>query len=234
MLDINIQRPRLIRVVGSGAEELEDSALPASLDAESNRDEYRNQLQHQATSLQSHGNAGVHGHTADDAFAADLDRYLSELASAVDAYMSSKGDALLILAGTDDRVGNVRKKLQYQHVADASIQGSIEKLAPAHIYEKALPIITEHASVIAHKQHVDAEALPPDMRADSEDKIMHEAEKGNITSLFVGTSRENMIAIQDRAIGVVERVVRAVQTQGGTFVVLPHETDQILLATCRY
>lgn len=128
VLDINLTQPRLFKGVDGALTQINQDNMPGSHEDEVGKDEYQKQLQHQHG-----GSAGFHGHTEDDVVTDEIHRYLKLLGEIVDARLLEES-APLLLAGTDNRVGNLKKNLQYGNIVDQHYSGNIEHLNTNEIY----------------------------------------------------------------------------------------------------
>lgn len=235
VLDVNLNKPRLLHIYGTVCEEV-DADLPESLEAVTRRDEYRNQLQHQSAPQSVMGNAGMHGHTGSDAHEADIDKYLDKIAESTDAYLKENGtDAALILAGTDSRVGNIRPKVTHGHMSDTALEGSIEKDLPQDIYEKTVEIRDRLRKTKHEMMSENLRSTPPERHLFERMEIIEAAQSGRVDTLYVAAlSEEGVIRLEKAQVSDIEPVVRAVLDQNGTVFASEGTNEKELEAICRY
>jgi hypothetical protein len=121
LLDVNLTRPRLFYGSGGKLKQVEVDLMPGSFEDEVGRDEYLRQLQHQTG-----GVSGFHGHSEEEAINEDTRRYLKKIAEATERHLQDKDEPLL-LAGTENRTGNIKIYLSYGHLITDSLHGNYEK-----------------------------------------------------------------------------------------------------------
>jgi hypothetical protein len=115
------------------------------------------------------------------------DRYLSELASAVDGVLANSNRHLL-LAGESSVLGELRSKLKYPKVLEQVLDGNPRQKSAAQLHEESLPLLEPFLrevrdailTDIRRRQATDGAAVADDLK-----EILTAAGDGAVDSLFV-------------------------------------------------
>jgi len=225
--------------------EINQENMPGSFEDEVGKDEYQKQLQ------RTRGGAmGFHGHTEEEAISDEMRRYLKQLAEVVDACLLDES-APLLLVGTDNRVGNLRKALQYKNVVDQHYSGNVEHLNAGEIYNGAETIMTNHFQDSQDKAIKRLSDTAPKYVAIGRDEIVAiiDAEtSGRIELLYLPIYRnthdtvkpgdnESFVIELPSGIETIEPLVTAVVRSGGGIVPVEIGAYSFLdqpKALCRY
>ena len=183
LLDINLNQPRLYAGAHSQLKEVDHIEMPGSFEEEEGRDEYGNDLQHQTTAGTS-----LHGHEDSEAINEDVRKYFRKIATPVDEYLA-KDSRPLVLSGTDNRLGNFRKQLRYTHIAEEVLEGNYEKTPPEELYKLSSAIVYRELQSDIDAAAKKLLAAKPGLVADSKNDMMHAAEMGNVSILFIPAYR---------------------------------------------
>lgn len=231
VLDVNVSQPRLLRSTSGELHEVNKENMPGSLDDEVGKDEYNKQLSHQ------HGGPlGYHGHQDDEVINDVTKRYLRMVAEATDSYLEGH-ESPLLLAGTENRTGNIRKELQYKAVMDKAHDGSVEKLNSVELYDVVQPITEEYfAGRLAASVQKLSDASPEFVAVGTEEitALATTEGAGRIESLYLPIYRltKDTVRAGDNTslvielpgdIETIEPLVTAVIKQGGS--IIPVEID---------
>ncbi len=245
VLDVNVKAPKLFVTSGGSLAEVNQDGMPGSLEEEVGKGEYRKQLQHQRG-----GTATYHGHTEDDAVTDELRRYLKLLAGRVDEFLQGRNLPLLI-AGTDNRVGSIRKEINYKIVSEEGYIGSVERMNPKELYDATAPLMQGYFEGRRDSKVSQLEGAAPGLVAVGKEEIVDITKQergGRIDSLFLpiyrvtkdnvraGDNRSLVIELPD-AIDEVEELVVAVASTGGELVPVEIGAYELLeapKALCRY
>ena len=245
VLDVNTSDPRLYHGNHGSLEQVNQDNMPGTLDDEVGKLEYGKQLQHQHG-----GQAMYHGHNEDDVINDENTRYLQKIADAVDKYLVDE-NAPLLVAGTPNRAGNVKKVLGYKHTFEDGRVGSIEKMSPDELYKTVLPFVTSHFTKLQADAVQRLSEAPPEHVAIGSKEILDITTletTGRIESLFLPIyrqTRDNISASENRTLVVelpedidgIENLAIAVVQQGGTIVPVEIDGYEFLdkpKALCRY
>lgn len=226
VLDINFTEPRLFYGAQGGLTQVNQANMPGALDEEVGRAEYKKHLQHHSGS-----DNAFHGHFPEDIVNDESRKYLKRIAEAVDTYLLDE-HAPLLLAGTPNRLGNLRKELTYRHILPEHFEGSVERLNATELYDSAAKLI-QSFFIEQTKEAVDRlNSAAPQYVLQSASEITEIAtsDTGNrIESLYLPIFRltqdsvrpgdNTSIAIElPENISATEELVTGVLSQGGTII----------------
>lgn len=245
VLDINTTAPRLLFGSGGILVEVNKDNMPGSLEDEVGKSEYKKQLQHQRS-----GTSAYHGHTEDDAVDDELRRYLKLVAGSVDEFLRERNLPLLI-AGTDNRVGGIKKELKYKYVLEHSFSGSVERLNTTELYGVVADSIQEYWELVRDQRVHQLQESAPGLVAVGRQEIVditRQERGGRIDSLFLPIyrlTRDNVRAGDNRSLVIelpddiedIEELAASVVSTGGKLVPVEigaYEFLDVPKALCRY
>lgn len=250
LLDINLKsKPRLFRSVGQTLREIEPQEMPQSFESIAAQYEYDANIGFKGAPKGDNGagdSVSYHGSDLNRELDARRRAYLQEVAKAVDGFLINR-ERPLILAGTEERVGNLRKYLKYPTVLHDYVNGDVSDDNGAVLYRKALPIVTSYRRGLIDASVKELLASKPEHIVMDTDSILDAAEDKRIDRLFVplyrlvgedaATVREVAIELSSDFLNPLERLVRAVLLQNGTVQAVEIDAYQGLhspAALCRF
>lgn len=158
---------RLLRCTRHDAATIDVPGLPTGLPDALRYDDRERQLQSHSAGRTGRGEvtAAFHGAGgAADAHDADVQRFLQAVDHAVRRARASSTDPL-VLAGVDELVAAFRSISRCDGVLDAHVGGNPDRLDPAELARRALPLVEAQASDDARTAHGAATAAPGGVRA---------------------------------------------------------------------
>jgi hypothetical protein len=219
--------------------------MPASLDEEVGKDEYKKEFQHSPT-----GSSLYHAHTEADTVDDEIRRYLKLLAGAVDTYLGDTNSPLL-LAGTTNRTSALRKELKYEHILEETHSGSVEHLNATELYELSEPTVQRYFAGLRDTAVKRLKEAAPEFVAVGKEEIIaitKQEQGGRIESLYLpifrttndtvraGDNRSLILELPDD-IEIIEEAVTSVARQGGRIIPVEIGAYNFLdtaKALCRY
>lgn len=234
VLDINLNNPQLYRAVGGTLVEVTLDNMPESFQDSIDKVEYTAELQHQSAPRNSSGNnTSFHGHDPAEEVDDDTKRYLRAVAKVVDEHMKDH-EQPLILAGTENRMGNLRKHLTYGNVLSYSVSGNHEDLSAQQLYEAAVRIATSYDQARRQDLVDILTSSAPELVVTGKQEILKAAEAGRVERLYLPVYRQtndtvrsgdsNSILLElPEDIAELEELVQATLAQAGE--VLATEID---------
>ncbi len=243
VLDINHTRPRLVEVSSVGCQEVKLESMPSSFEEMTANIEYGKDLQHQ-----SGGSDRFHGHTDEAALQDDAMRYYRKIVEAVENHLEGHDDPV-VLVGTENRIGEIRKLLTYHRVLEDYIEGNGEHMDETGLCNAGRPLVEKYNQTKRQTMVNQFAEIIPDRKLIGIDEIHQAAQEGRIDTLFVPSYRitsdtvregfDESIVVElsdDNKIEPIEAVVRDVLSSGGRVqaVALDAFEDDQLRASCRY
>lgn len=244
VLDVNLDRPVLYRSSGGSLDAVAVPDMPHSFQDFIARYEYDKELQHQATLRSA---TTFHGHNIADSVENDKERYLKLIAKATDTNL--RDDELpLILSGTENRVGNIRQFLTYNHVLEENVSGHADNFSTQSLYNFANSIAS--AYFLSRQQTLieKLDSSAPEFVANGFDECEKAAHNGRIERLYVPVFRHTTDSVRPgyfssiilqlpSDITELEHLIVSTIEQGGdvlaTEIESPVDAD-IPRALCRY
>ncbi len=228
LLDINLKtKPRLLRSVGRTLREIETQEMPQPFETLAAQYEYDAGL----------GFKGApRGHGAGDSVSyhgADLNReldarrraYLQSVAKTVDVFLKGR-ERPLVLAGTEERVGNVRKCLKYPTVLHEFVSGDVGDDSGPTLYRKAAPLVTVYRRMLIDASVQELLESKPEHIAITTDSILQAAKDRRVDRLYVPLYRlvhdpasiisTVSLELPSELLNPLEQLVRTVLAQNGT------------------
>ncbi|MDZ7744177.1 MAG: hypothetical protein U5K77_00230 [Candidatus Saccharibacteria bacterium] len=248
VLDVNLSRVRLLKSAHGTLHEIEDAQLPESFQDRLANMEYSYELQHQGAPKDSTGSRGdFHGHEPDEAIADDIIKYLRDVARATDAYLSGH-DKPLLLAGTENRVGNLHKFIHYKHTLPHALTGNFESHTPQMLHDAATEIIQQHQQHQREELVQNLLASGPEHVVMGHSEITEAAAADRVQRLYlpifrntadnVRTGDVHSIVLQlPKAISELESMIRSVINQAGEVIAVEVDAYKELAqpkALCRF
>jgi len=229
LLDINLKtKPRLFRSVGRTHLEVESSEMPQSFEKIAAQYEYDDNLGFKGAPRGSGGGDGdsVSYHGADLNRELDEKRrsYLRDVAAAVDSFLEGR-ERPLVLAGTEERVGNMRKYLKYPTVLHEYVNGDVGDENGSALDRKALPLVTTYRRALIDASVRELLDSKPDSIIADTGAIMKAAGDKRIDRLYVplyhltdetdSTVPEVILDLPHDSLDAFELLVRTVLAQNG-------------------
>jgi hypothetical protein len=231
LLDVNFTKPRLFSGARGTLEEVTVPSMPDSFEKNAGRDWYKNHTL---------GNE-------DGALSADENNYLKEIAEEV--FKLIKDDSRpLLLAGTTNRTGNMRKVLKYKNVLQATLNGNQEEATTQELYESATPIVRQELRSNIDTAVAKLENAKPEFVVMGRAEIEEAASAGRVETLFLPTYKltndsirknqsEKLIVELPEDIEDIETMVSAVLKQSGEIIATEigaYKTLTQAKAICRF
>jgi hypothetical protein len=246
VIDISLSGPKVYLGSSYGIRPAEELELPGSMEEELGLDELERQQQFHTGAPT--GQAMFHGHGAEaDRRQQDVEQYLKIVAGVMDVYLADF-DLPLILAGTDNRIGEFRKYLKYKRILDATLPSTAD-LSEPELHDKATDIMT--AAIRKHQKHLidrykKIEGSGPTVSGDK--AVAEAAEAGRIELLYVpclrktrdsvrdGDFREIIMDITPAGALSLEHIVSQTISHGGSVLAVNKKSfpTQDTKAVCRY
>jgi len=245
LADINLTAPRMFYGHNGGLYQINQELMPQSFQKAIAHDEHKAELQHQRTTTIS--GTSSHGHDPEDSIDEDTQRYLRMVAHAVDTHLKDGHEQPLLLAGTANRVGNIRQLIKYHHVMSDNLTGNYEQQTAQQLHDLALPIIKaynrQHRSNMASK----LAAAAPELVVRGAKAIARATDMGRIERLYVPsfrsttdgvqTSEDEAIVLQmDGQASEFETIIRRTLAQAGEVqaVEMRPNGKNVMMGLCRF
>jgi len=254
LLDINLKtKPRLFRSVGRTLVEVEPDEMPQSFETIAAQYEYDSEIGFKGAPRGGAGGSGdsvsYHGADLNRELDAKQRAYLHDVAAAVDTFLSNR-ERPLVLAGTEERVGNLRKYLSYHTVLHDYVNGDVGDDNGSILFRKALPLVTTYRRGLIDASVQELHNSKPEIIVTGTEAILQAAQEKRVARLYVPLYRlvdstdkttnavsEVALELPSDLLNPLEQLVRAVLAQDGTLQAVEKDAYKGLsepTALCRF
>lgn len=229
LLDINMKtRPRLFRSTGGTLMEVQASEMPQPFQKIAERYEFNTDLGFKSAPRGEGGDSvSFHGPDVRRELDEKQRAYLRDVAEATDSFLNGR-ERPLILAGVEERVGNLRKELRYPTVLADYIAGDVGDEKEATLYRKALPIVVAYRRGLIDKAVHDLLESNPRRITAGEEEVLKAAREKRVANVYIplyrriadetkpaGTPPAIVVDMPNESVHSLEALVRAVLEQDG-------------------
>ena len=225
VLNVNLDAPRLYGGTDYGLTAIGAETVPGSIDDVLDIEQRKKSLDFRSGDAK--GNNMFYGHgSAADGKSNDIDKYLRIVAAAVDELLAGNTNQLL-LAGTVERIADIRALLAYGNVAAEELHINRDLSTELELHRAARRVIsaqsaTRRAEVVETYKSADSERTVDGITA-----VTAAAEHGKVDTLYLPVIRMTTDGIDESGSAAAlvefpedmdgfEAATRAVHAQGGT------------------
>lgn len=197
LLDINLKtKPRLLRTTSKTLVEVHPDEMPQSFEQITARYEYNTDLSFKGAPRNTPGSgdsASFHGPDTQRELDVNKRAYLRDITHAVDSFLKDK-ERPLVLAGTEERVGNLRKELRYHTVLQEYIAGDVGEEGESMLYRRALPLVMAYRRNVINESVRQLLASNPNRTLVDYDAITKAARENRVEQLYVPLYHHTQVA----------------------------------------
>lgn len=220
--------------------------MPASFDEEHSGVEYKKELQHRYGPRGAANDNTYHAHDVSDLVDNDVEKYLRAASSVVDGHLKGQ-DIPLIISGTANRIGAIRKMLGYTLVLQTPLEGNYQNTNTQELFNLTSPISQQYYQAEHHTKIQQVLDAHPDHIATTDKELEAAAVNGRIDTLLVpcysytsdgnSTGYGKQIVFDENIFAPeIEKLCRDVLSFGGAVLATDRSSTRLSqpIALCRY